>query len=111
MMMLFIEVIERLELRRKAGVVPACLAGQREDLLYSAFGAALASLSGFLDDVTDDAALDAAMEHGVALVNTGVLTWADVNAERNRIVGELLKWGDKKHGSDVWTQWKHLTGC
>ena len=109
--MLWMEAVDRLQLRRNANDVPAILVDQREHVLYAAFGAALASLSGALDDVTDDASLDAAMEHGMALVNAGVLTWADVHAERDRIVGEVCKWGDKKHGSDVWTQWKHLIGC
>jgi hypothetical protein len=60
-----------------------------DDLLEPLILTAAVSLSGRLDECEDDADLDAAARHGFALLDAGVITQEDINAETIRIFDEL----------------------
>jgi hypothetical protein len=64
--------------------------------LEPAIGAALASLSGQLEDARDLPALREAIAHGLSLLSCGVLTEEDVLREADEAVRQVLVLGDRE---------------
>jgi hypothetical protein len=60
---------------------------------WPAAAAALASLSGMLDDVSSPAELCEAVEHGCSLLRCGIIRPRDVRQEAGRVIAEVLQWG------------------
>lgn len=67
---------------------------------WPAAAAALASLSGQLEEAVSEADLLDALAHGESLAFAGVLTKAQVKAEACAIIGDVLAWGDRQTGGE-----------
>lgn len=59
--------------------------------------AALASLSGMLDDAETDQDLREAAEHGWTLLHIGTITAEQISTEADRIDKAFMAWGDKTY--------------
>src|SRR5437867_7157389 len=87
-----LEAHDRLAVRPDRSLLPAAALLGGVDV-WPAFVAALASVSGMLEDSRTDADLDEAVRHGWTLLQAGVVELAAVESKTKAVIAELWRWG------------------
>jgi hypothetical protein len=94
-----VEAHGRLAGRTDRGIVPfpALLVNDSGEAVdaWPALAAALADLSGWLEDARTDADLDAAVRHGLALLSAGVVSGDRLDEGILSVMRQVIAWGDQ----------------
>lgn len=78
--------------------MPVEWAGSPDVDAWPALAVALASLSGWLEEAEDEAALLVAVDHGCSLALGGIFSLGDVRREVFQVVAEIMSFGAQAEG-------------